>query len=369
MYEIYSEGGSMFLYQKVYESLKQQIISGEYPPGSLLPSEREIGEIYQVDRTTVRKAFQFLVDENLVEKRVGKGTVVIYQSDEPAVLASPQNGTIAFLLPKSNRNSDRITVPFYSQLFYGVEKQCKKAGYSLVYSTLDENDDLTTVLSRNISNLAGIMFVSNISERHIDQALDHNIPSVLINGVSSKLISISSDNFAGTYAACEHLILSGHKHIGVLNGIKTYHSAKERLLGVKAALKAHGLSLPDKYHISNDSWEFEDGFDATLAMLSQVSAPPTAIIAFNDRLANGALQAIQQAGLRVPDDISVIGFDNSEQARYAVPKLSSVEINIPVMAKIAAANLFFQIGLGQNLAAKILTPVSYVERDSVTARK
>lgn len=355
----------MFLYQKVFESLKQQIISGEYPPGSLLPSEREIGEIYQVDRTTVRKAFQFLVDEKLVEKHVGKGTVVIYQPDDSAVLPAPQNGTIAFLLPKSNRNSDRITVPFYSQLFYGVEKQCKKAGYSLIYSTLDEADDLKTVLSRNIANLKGIMFVSNISEKHIDQALENNIPSILINGVSDKLISISSDNFTGTYTSCEHLIGLGHKNICVLNGIKTYHSAKERLTGVRAALKAHNLSLPEKYHISNDSWEFEGGFDATQAMLSQVSPLPTAIIAFNDRLANGALQAIQQAGLNVPEDISVIGFDNSDQARYSVPKLSSVEINIPTMAKIASANLFYQIGLGQNIAAKILVPVYYIERDSV----
>lgn len=359
----------MFLYQKVYESLKQKIIGGEYPAGSLLPSEREIGETYQVDRTTVRKAFQFLVDENLVEKRVGKGTVVIYQSEEPIPTSAPQNGTIAFLLPRSNCNSDRITVPFYSQLFYGVEKQCKKAGYSLVYSTLDESDDLNAVLSSNIVNLAGIMFVSNISEKHIDQALGSGIPSILINGVSDKLLSISSDNFAGTYAACEHLIQLGHKNICVLNGIKSYHSARERLAGVKKALHTHSLTLPDKYCISNDSWEFEGGFDAVQAMLAQVSTPPTAIIAFNDRLANGALQAIQHAGMKVPEDISVIGFDNSEQARYTVPKLSSVEINIPIMAKMAAANLFFQIGLHQNFPAKILTPVSYVERDSVRTLK
>ena len=67
----------MFLYQKVYSDLKNQIINGEKPNGTILPSEREIGEIYHVDRTTVRKAFQLLAEEKLVSKHVGTGTIVI----------------------------------------------------------------------------------------------------------------------------------------------------------------------------------------------------------------------------------------------------------------------------------------------------
>lgn len=355
----------MFLYQKVFESVKQQILNGELPLGCLLPSEREIGEMFSVDRTTVRKAIQLLADGHFVEKIAGKGTIVIYKSEETTPPSMTSNGTIAFLLPKSNRNNDRITVPFYAELFYGVEKQCKRAGYSLIYSTLDEFDDLTSILSRNIANLSGIMFVSNISDRHIEQALSLNIPAILVNGVSDRITSVTSDNFNGTYMACNHLIRLGHKKICVLNGISTYYTAKERLAGVQAALREHNLCLSDKLLISRNSWEFEDGFAATQDMLQMATPHPTAILAFNDRLANGALQAIQQAGLAVPGDISVIGFDNSEQAKYTVPKLSSVEINIPIMAKIAAANLFFQIEVNQNLAVKILVPVSYIERDSV----
>lgn len=100
-------------------------------------------------------------------------------------------------------------------------------------------------------------------------------------------------------------------------------------------------------------------------MLRTTQQIPTAIIAFNDRLASGALQAIQQAGLRVPEDISIIGFDNSELAMYSIPKLSSVEINIPIMAKASVANLFYQIKVGENIPVKILIPVSYIERNSV----
>lgn len=359
----------MFLYKKVYEDLKNQIINGELSNGSLLPSEREIGELYHVDRTTVRKAIQLLVEEELAEKHAGKGTVVLSSKKHEPVgsgsFSAPQNGTIAFLLPKGNRNNDRITVPFYSQLFYGVEKNCKRFGYSLIYSTLDETDDLETVLTQNVSNIAGVMFVSNICEKHIDQALQIGIPAILINSHSEKISSISTDNFTGTYMACEHLIELGHKDICVLNGIEQYHSARERLRGVRYAMKDHGLTLREKYIISGNSWEFEGGFDAVSSMLASVDKLPTAIIAFNDRMAIGALQAIQKAGLKTPEDISVVGFDNSEQASYSMPKLSSVEINIPIIVKAAVANLFFQIQMGENIPAKILIPVSYVERDSV----
>ena len=100
----------MFLYQKVYSQLKDQIIRGETPNGTILPSERELGEIYHVDRTTIRKAFQILSEENLVSKHAGKGTIVTYTGQPqaappaspgvPGPQASPSgvcgNGTIAF---------------------------------------------------------------------------------------------------------------------------------------------------------------------------------------------------------------------------------------------------------------------------------
>ena len=113
-----------FLYKKVYQDLKDRIQNGEYLRDALLPSEREIGETYQVDRTTVRKALQLLVDDGLVEKRAGKGTVVVWRPDQEQTQSRPvlrperRNGPIAFLLPRGDNNSSRITQPFYSQLFY-----------------------------------------------------------------------------------------------------------------------------------------------------------------------------------------------------------------------------------------------------------
>ncbi len=95
-------------------------------------------------------------------------------------------------------------------------------------------------------------------------------------------------------------------------------------------------------------------------MLAKNTVYPTALVAFNDRLALGAIQAIHQAGLRVPDDISVIGYDNSDQAKYSMPKITTVEIHAPLMAQTASRMLFQQIDDYEVLTVKVLTPVELI---------
>lgn len=356
----------VFLYKQVYQELKEQIQSRQYDFGDLLPSEREIGETFRVDRTTVRKALQLLVEEQLVEKRAGKGTVVIWKETQsepgPAPSRTP-NSSIAFFLPKSNHNSNRITQPFYSELFYTAQTECQKHGYSLIYSTLDEQDDFDSILAAN--NFAGILFISNVSHKHLDRALKLQIPAVLVNSYYENMPSLLSDNFTGTYLACRHLIEHGHKQIGVLNGISSYISNMERMRGCLAALREAGLNLKSEYNLGGDSWEFENGLKAVSELLQKTKTLPTALIAFNDRLALGAVQAISQAGMQVPEHISIIGFDNSDQAKYSFPQITTVEIHVPLIARAAIASLFQQIHEYAVYPVKILTPVELIERDSV----
>lgn len=333
-----------FLYKKVYQDLKDRIQKGEYLRDALLPSEREIGETYQVDRTTVRKALQLLVDEALVEKRAGKGTVVVWRPSEttPQLQAPsrPQrrNGPIAFLLPKGDNNSSRITQPFYAQLFYRAEKECQKHGYTLIYSTLDESDSFDELVRAN--GFSGVFFISNVSHRHLDRALKLQIPSILVNSYYEHMPSILSDNFSGTYNACRYLIERGHKTIGIINGDSRYTTSNERCRGCVTALREAGLSLKNEYCLGGSSWEFEAGLAVVEQMLAKNTTCPTALVAFNDRLALGAIQAIHQAGLKVPDDISIIGYDNSDQARYSMPRITTVEIHTSLMAQTAARMLF-----------------------------
>lgn len=359
-----------FLYKQVYQDLKNRIQAGDYLRNGLLPSEREIGETYQVDRTTVRKALQLLVEEQLVEKRAGKGTVVVWRPSAPdtapvIVHSYPerQSTSIAFFLPKGDNNSTRITQPFYAQLFYTAEKECQRHGYTLIYSTLDETDDFHEIINAN--RYAGIFFVSNVAHLHLDRALELKIPAILLNSYYSRMPSILSDNFCGTYNACRYLIQKGHKNIGIINGNSQYTTNMERYRGCMAALREAGLSLKNEFSLGGSSWEFEAGLTAVEQMLSRQSTLPTALVAFNDRLALGAIQAIHQAGLKVPEDLSVIGYDNSDQAKYSLPKITTVEIHAPLMAETAARMLFQQIDDYAVLPVKILTPAELIEQDSV----
>ncbi|MCY1151508.1 MAG: GntR family transcriptional regulator [Sphaerochaetaceae bacterium] len=355
------------MYKKIFIDVKLDIENGKYLYGDMLPSEREFVEKYGVDRTTVRKAFELLVKENYVEKQPGKGSFVSYGGSSYDKEVKTTLGTIAFFLPKSNKNIDRITVPFYSQLFSVSEQTCKDNSYSIFYSTLEEQDSILEIMNQQKVRFVGILFVSNILEKHIIEANNLNIPNVLLNNVSSLTSSVISDNYSGSYMVATHLANLGHKSFCVLNGIEEYQTAKDRLRGVKEAFKDRNIDLNDIDIISDNSWEFEGGFSAVSKYLDSVKKLPTALIAFNDRLANGAIQAIQKKGLSVPDDISVVGFDNSDLSKYTTPKLSTVEINAPFLARVAFYNLLIQIKFQKNFPTKVLAPVNYIERDSVTS--
>lgn len=362
--------GRIYRYQTVYEGLKAQIVDGVYRPEDLLPSEHSIGEQYQVDRTTVRKALQLLVDDGLVAKKAGKGTIVrgaqAAKRDEALPSPAANRDAIAFILPRSKRNDDRITQPFYATLFYTVEKLCQKSGYKLIYSTLHTVEDFQRETAANA--YAGYIFVSNVPTRVLDLALEQKFPSILVNNYYERMTSVLSDNLEGTYRACRYLIERGHKEIGVVKGLPDYRSTQERLRGCIIALQEQGLSLNDD-HVLQGEWDYESGYQAVQALLQSGKKLPTALVAFNDHLAVGAVRAIVEAGLQVPADISVVGFDNLEQAEYVSPGLTTVDIGASFMGEVTMHHLLGQIGQGVSHPVKILTPVKLVCRNSVAPPK
>ena len=334
----------MFLYKKVYSSLKDSILSGHYSFGSLLPAERELVEEYSVDRSTIRKAIELLEDEGLIEKRQGRKTMVCYSAE------------------KAIRSLYSLTAPGED------EDEGIYMGYSVFYSSL-EDEDIDGLRKRLGNSLVGIIFVSDISEKYMYQAINYGIPAVLLNSYTKLLPSIISDNFTGMIQATEHLIELGHRDIAVVNGVSDHVTAIERLRGVEDALLSAGLKLRQRNIIETGSWEYEEAVSAVDGYLSSVDRLPTAIIAFNDRLASGTMKAISMHGLRVPDDISVIGFDNSSLSNYTDPKLSSVDINVDLLAKNAFISLYHQLRFKERVPAKILVPVSYCEKNSVKAAR
>lgn len=350
-----------YLYLQVYDDLKIKIAQGRYKGGSLLPSEREIGDLYKVDRTTVRKALEHLVADGLVEKRAGVGTRVIACEPISPAERGPHR-TVAFFLPKSTRKTNRISQPFYSSIFYRMEQECRRHQYALVYSTLDSEDDFPAMLEA--AQYTGIVFVSNVERRFIDHARLRRVPSVLINELHPGVPSINSDNIGGMAMACEHLLALGHTRFALITGIEHYLTTRERMMACVCALAQAGLRIQDQY-LERTDWEPASGYEATLRILSSGTPRPSAIIAFNDSLALGCMRAIYELGLRVPDDISLIGFDDLDQARNAIPPLTSVHQHIAQLARTSMQSLHMQIDNPESdHAVRLTVPCSLVVRGS-----
>jgi LacI family transcriptional regulator len=151
------------------------------------------------------------------------------------------------------------------------------------------------------------------------------LPLVLVDPLNlprGRVVSIGSTNFAGGMAAAQHLLSLGHRHIGYIGGPPTAGCNLARMHGFRAALEAGGVTM-DPAYVRKGHFQYEDGVTAGGELLD-LPAPPTAIFAANDETALGVIEAARMRGLRVPEDLSVVGFDDTPIAQMASPPLTTV---------------------------------------------
>lgn len=347
------------LYMQIYESLLNRIKDDTYKSGALLPSERELSSLYKVDRLTVRRSLEMLVNEGLVEKKAGLGTWV--RRSPPQSLSSLSSGNIVFVLPKSANRIDRITEPCTSNLFYRIENELTRHGFQLIYSTVAEDEELPRLLKED--SVSGVMFVSQMPRKFLDEARALGLASVVVNYYDEYFPSVLPDREAGSRLAVRHLIELGHRRIAFIGGIPTYLSSHMSYQGYKLALIDAELDWKGQITRKGD-WTFDGGYQAMKSILEEEEELPTAVFACNDMTALGAIEAVKEADFAVPVDISVVGFDNVEQGSQSDPRLTTVNMDTDLMAKAACQKLLFTIESGQIHSVKIIVPARLIIRDS-----
>jgi LacI family transcriptional regulator len=139
---------------------------------------------------------------------------------------------------------------------------------------------------------------------------------------------------------CNYLISLGHKKFALISGIESYLTSRERLIGCTYSFAKN--SIPKPYYVCTD-WEPDTAYEITKKLLMSVEDLPTAIVAFNDNIAFGCLRAASELGLHIPQDISIVGFDDIEQSRYSIPTLTTVHASIETLAKSSLQGLLIQI--------------------------
>lgn len=353
-----------YRYLEVYEDLVVKVSKGEFPLNEMLPSEKEIGMIYSVERTTVRKALELLVNDGFVQKFQGLGAKVVSSEKIPTASSNlKKSDTILFFLPKTSDNMDRLTQPYYSLMFFNLESELKRNGYKTIYSTISENDNIEGLLKQQ--TYAGIVFASyGVDEKHLHYVSENNIPFVTVNNDYENSVSIVPDNYMGGYLAGKHLVDMGHRKIGLITGNPDDTSCRQRLAGLTIALGESGVKVDNKY-VRNASWIAEKAIAQTKDLLEKNKKNlPTAIFAFNDEMALSAMRVLNEMEYKVPDDISVVGFDNISQAKYVYPELTTIDSNVEMVCKTAVWILNNKIRKDVHENFKILVPVHLKKRGS-----
>lgn len=223
----------------------------------------------------------------------------------------------------------RIVDPFFSEVLQGIEDVLHEAGYSLFLAASHRNP----VREREIMQALGerrvdgvIISSTQIQPEHIRHLDRFHIPLILINNQAidePDIHSVYHDDLFGSLQVMRHLIELGHTRIAYLGNERGGKTNVERLQGYQKALLQAGLNAVSDYVVVGPDGQPEGGAHGMEKIL-QLMPRPTAVFCYNDLMAIGAIQIVQQAGLSVPDDISITGFDNIELAAYVSPSLTTL---------------------------------------------
>ncbi|GAE32725.1 LacI family DNA-binding transcriptional regulator [Alkalihalobacillus hemicellulosilyticus] len=258
-----------------------------------------------------------------------------------------------------------IEHPFFSAVIESFKKSVEKSGYDLLFASNrighEEKSYLDHFLYRGVDGV--VVVCSILNDPDVKKLVQSNIPTVVIDLDSHESSVVYSDNYYGSELAVDHLYSLGHRKIAHIYGDKNEFAGVQRLEGYIKAMNKHELSLRDEYIVDGGYFSFSGGQEAMKALL-KCEDRPTAVYVAGDFMALGAIKEIQRADLRVPEDISVIGFDDIQMSQYMSPALTTIRQDTELIGKTAANLLIEQINDKKKRAMSVKIPVSLIERDS-----
>lgn len=233
--------------------------------------------------------------------------------------------------------------PFFRGIISGLEKKLLENNYDMVLFSANWEDEFSYLEKCEFRNVDGAILMGMPKEdSNLEELLNSKIPSVFIDlDISTNKASyIMSDNIQGARKAVRHLADLGHSKIAVIEGEEITIPTQKRLAGYKKEMKAQNLRVEDKWIIKG-KYSVEGGYQAMQQIL-KLKDQPTAIFCMGDEAAIGAIKAIKAAGLSVPADYSIVGFDDIEISHYLNPSLTTVKQKKETMG-IEAADMILNL--------------------------
>ena len=279
-------------------------------------------------------------------------------------MVTKRTNTIALIIPD-------ICNPFFAELAKGVDDICYELGYHLFLCNTDssskhENEHIAVLRERLVDGI--IMTTQNIEEDNtiIIKLIKEEYPFVLIERYIPGLnipIQITIDNEGGIKKAVSYLVKKGHRRIAFIRGPREAINAEMRFNGYKEALDEHGLRYDSGLVVTGD-YQIQSGYSSMSKLLRKNKGAFTALVGSNDLMTAGACSAIFDQGLRIPQDISVVGFDNIPLTGMIYPRITSVGVYINKLGRMAAELLYNRIS-GDKENKQVFIPCELTERNSV----
>ncbi len=258
-----------------------------------------------------------------------------------------------------------ITSAFFSKVLRGIEHVAVQNGYQVILGDTEndterEQEYINLLLQKQADGM--VLLTARLDKTKLEEIAEH-FPMVLaceyMDGLNVPTVSI--DNISSARKATEHLIQQGHKKIAHITGPINVILSRDRLRGFQQAMMSHDLEI-DSAYIQEGDFTFESGYNQMLKLLA-LETPPTAVFAFNDEMAIGAIKAVKDSHLSIPEDVAIVGFDNIKMASVIEPNLTSIDQPKYEIGK-KAMELLLKLINGESLQKK-----KFVMKDELIIRE
>jgi len=326
---------------------------------------RDVARVSRVSIATVSRVFNnsTRVSDDTRRRVLAAAERVAYWPNATArSLITSRTHTLGLLLPDMHGE-------FFSEMIRGVDQAAQLQGFTLLVSRSSSRADELTMAARSMRGRVDGMIVMapDLDDSRVLARWAVHAPSVLVNPEIQVegCDTLQFDNRGGAETVTRHLISLGHTRIATVHGPSHNIDARERLEGYRAALRGAGLTPAPELEIAGAFTE-RSGYDAAEAIVA-LTPRPTAVFVANDHMAVGLMGALHDAGLQIPGDIALAGFDDIPMARYMTPPLTTIHLDVEALGRRAVQFLLDPEVAGAKRGRHEVVPVTLVVRGSCGA--
>ncbi|MDL5378388.1 LacI family DNA-binding transcriptional regulator [Exiguobacterium mexicanum] len=265
----------------------------------------------------------------------------------------------------SGANEVGMKHPFFNGIIESFRHATEEHGYDLIFASRNlRNRDMSYLEHFKHRAVDGIVVIcSDRMDEQVQELMQSDIPIVVVDMDSANCSVVYSDNSEGARMAVNYLYELGHRAIAHIAGDSSIDAGAARVKGYELAMHALDLPIQPGYLVNAGFFSVEEGKQA-MEQLLQLPSPPTAVFVAGDQMAIGAIEAVHENGLRVPEDISIIGYDDIEMIKYITPKLTTIRQDTDEIGEAAAELLIEKMTAKERRTERRVIPVRLIERAS-----